>query len=99
MGRHAEKQPAYKVATEVKKGKAVRARYPTIKLLRKASFWLATRRGGPHGYCGFFELRAFTGIDTLTGIVVLEAVSDWLRQWQAIDFAESGYGRANDIDK
>jgi hypothetical protein len=38
MGRHAEKQPAYKVATEVKKGKAVRARYPTIKLLRKASF-------------------------------------------------------------
>jgi hypothetical protein len=61
---------------------------------------LATRRGGPHGYCGFFELRAFTGIDMLTSIVVLEAVSDWLRQWQAIDFAESGgYGRANDIDK
>ena len=32
-------------------------------------------------------------------IFQLEAVSDWRRQWQAIDFAESGYGRANDIDK
>jgi len=31
-------------------------------------------------------------------IVVLEAVSDWRRQWQTIDLAESGYGRANDID-
>jgi len=29
----------------------------------------------------------------------IEAVSDWRRQWQAFDFAESGDGPANDIDK
>jgi hypothetical protein len=39
---------------------------------------------------------AFSGIDTLTQY---SPVLDWRRQWQAIDFAESGYRRANDIDK
>jgi hypothetical protein len=39
------------------------------------------------------------GIDTLTQYSRSRSRSDWRRQWQAIDFAESGYGQANDIDK
>jgi quercetin dioxygenase-like cupin family protein len=40
--------------------------------------------------CANSSNNAWRGIDTLTSIGLLEGVLDRRRQWQAIDFAESG---------
>jgi CRISPR/Cas system-associated endonuclease Cas1 len=60
---------------------------------RTSPFQLARNRNAAH------PVNAILNYAYRHSIVIFEAVSDWRRQWQAIDFAESGYGRAHDIDK